>query len=265
MADRDRRSTSDALAYLQGQGANIRNIAAAGHSLGAMAAVRAAAMWTQLPSIRAIILHEPAGRDFTVFSFNFTFAQHWITPQALQEIACATHVLIVRAQTSAPPPESPDTVNSAAIPIWNSLPQISRYTGAAGRRFRRNFLHIPHDDSHPNDDSSLPNHYRESGHLVVEAFPPTSMAGYGCWKSLMGGLNRAFFRHAPLSSPYCNAPITIRRDCWTTRSMGTWSDAVPATAMKNAADLGLFPDAVIPDYCLPSISRPPKQTRPGRS
>jgi hypothetical protein len=39
----------------------------------------------------------------------------------------------------------------------------------------------------------------------------------------------------------------------------------PATAMKNAADLGLFPDVVIPNYCPPGIFRPAKHTRPERS
>jgi hypothetical protein len=84
---------------------------------------------------------------------------------------------------------------------------------------------------------------------------------YGYWNPLRGGLNRVFAWGPPISSPYCNTGDTVSLACRGTRWMGTWSDGVPATRMKNATDLDvgvapqsrLFAPPGIPericDYC----------------
>jgi pimeloyl-ACP methyl ester carboxylesterase len=241
----------DAISYVRSLGASVATVSVAGHSIGGMAAARVAAMWSGSPRVGAIILHEPAGRNFNLLGLHFTFAENWITPLQLSAIRCNTHLLIIRAQTSSAPPETPNTINSAALPIWNNLKQIARFKGhlGLGAKSQRNFLQIAHDTSHPTDDAAQPHGYILSDHVTIGRFPPDSMVYYGYWMTLLNGLSRAHTNSPSEWSPYCNVSGTATPECKFTRFMGSWSDTIPASPMLNAADLNLFASGGIRNRC----------------
>jgi hypothetical protein len=236
------------LAYLQQKGVSTQNLAVAGYSAGGMAAVRVAATWVGPPNITAIIVHDPAGTSFLT-------GPDWdLSVNALASIPCKTHLLIVQSQTSV------GDSNSAAGAIWDGLPQISRYTASMLSPYRRNFLRVPDDTSHPNPPSTS---YWQSDHLTVLAAPPQQVLGsppsyltymdfYGYWRPFRTALARVFEvknSWVLYATPYCNALSTVTY-CRGIRYMGTWSSPPgAATAMSNATDLNFFPSPVIPDYC----------------
>jgi len=234
----------DALAHgideLTASGIPVTNVAIAGFSLGGLASVRVAALWSQQnlqPAIRAIVLHDPAGMDF-LWLLDI-WGEYDLSTAGLSPIRCNTRLLIIQAQTSVGDP------NSGALHIWNNLPQLAKYAGTTGTAGNRNFLRIPHDASHQN---RAPFVTLESNHEVVDAFPLTSMDWYGYWAPLFGTVWEAFTGSPFLSySPLCNSPSTTGT-CTYTRDMGTWEiDNVDATTMLNAADLSLL--GSLPNYC----------------
>jgi hypothetical protein len=218
-------------------------VAIAGFSLGGLAAVRVAALWSEQnrqPAIRAIVLHEPAGMDF--LGGLVDSSEYDLSIAGLSPIRCNTRLLIIQAQ------ESVGASNSGALHIWNHLPQIAKYAGTTGTAGNRNFLRIPDDVSHENPARDT----RKSTHGVVGASPDstplTSMDLYGYWGPLFGTVWEAF-TEAPFFSysPLCNSS-SMTETCASTRYMGTWViDNVDATPMLNAADLNLLES--LPNYC----------------
>ena len=113
--------------------------------------------------------------------------------------------------------------------------------------YRRNFLRVPDDMSHPNPPNTS---YWQSDHLTVLAAPSqatwdapasylTYMDFYGYWRPFRTALARVFEvknSWVLYATPYCNALSTVTY-CRGIRSMGTWSSPPgAATAMSNAAE-----------------------------
>jgi hypothetical protein len=219
-----RAAIAAALAELAGHGITITRLAVAGHSLGAVAAMRVAATWTGTPSISAALLAEPAGSSFLPSG-----AGPWdLSAAGLSSVSSSLHLLIIQAHSSV------GDANSAAVTIWNALPQIPK-TNAAGQ-FQKNFLRVLDDSSHfwypPAWHSSL-----QSQHNSISALPLTAMDYWSYWNPIFAGIDEAFKGGPSLSgSAYCNVAGAA---CAATRFTGTWVlDGQPATAMQNAADLG---------------------------
>jgi hypothetical protein len=232
-----RAALSHALTSLAVQGVRIDRLAVAGFSLGGLAAVRVAATWTLHPPIRAIVLHDPAGLSYLPL-LNLA-REYNLSKSGLAAIRCDTRLLIVQSQTST------GSSNSGALTIWNNLPQVARYSGATGRAPNRNFLRVPHDASH----RDRPPHVTlPSLHEASTALPLTSMDLYGYWLPLYRAVYEAFFGVPEGgTSALCNGPDATG-SCARTRDMGTWLiDGVPATPMRNAADLQLLQG--FPSHC----------------
>ncbi len=225
-----RTALSHALTSLGDAGVRIDRLAVAGFSLGGLAAVRVAATWTQHPPIRAIVLHDPAGMSFLPL-LNLA-REYNLSKSGLAAIRCDTRLLIVQSQAAAGNP------NSGALTIWNNLPQVARYSGATGEASNRNFLRVPDDASH---QDRFPYVTLPSLHETSHALPLTSMDLYGYWLPLYRTLHEAFFGVPEGGvSALCNGPSTTG-SCAGTRDMGAWLvDGVPATPMRNAADLDLL-------------------------
>jgi hypothetical protein len=232
-----RGALSHALTSLRSAGVQIDRLAVAGFSLGGIAAVRVAATWTLHPPIRAIVLHDPAGMSYLPF-LNLG-REYDLSRSGLASIRCDTRFLIVQSQTSTGHP------NSGALTLWSNLPQVARYSGATGSAPNRNFLRVPDDTSH---QDRPPHVTRPSLHETSNALPLTSMDLYGYWLPLYRTVYEAFFGVPPGgASALCNGSSTTG-SCAQTRDMGAWLiDGVPATPMRNAADLNLLQG--FPTYC----------------
>ncbi len=213
---------SHALALLRSAGVGIDRLAVAGFSLGGLAAVRVAATWKQQPPIRAIVLHDPAGMSF--LPLVDLAREYDLSESGLAAIRCDTRLLIVQSQAAT------GNANSGALTIWNNLPQVARV--------HRNFLRVPDDTSH---QSRYPYVTLPSLHGTSSALPLTSMDLHGYWLPLYRTLYETFFGvPGDGVSALCSSPSTSG-SCARTRDMGTWAtDGVPATPMKNAADLNLL-------------------------
>lgn len=252
-----------ALSKLQAEGIQIDKLAVAGHSLGAIAVARVAAMWKEQgrsPAIRAVVLHDPAGlRPFP--DMPFPPPTEWIAK--LGAIPCDTNLLIIQAQTCA----SPEAVNCAAIPIWRNLPQIAKYIGTSGAVSKRNVLRVSDDTSHANMGPGGEGITLPSTHLAPTVLPApplceapqgggydygcylTSIDYWGYWRPTLAAVSEAFTGNPVATdySPYCSSADTTGT-CAKTRDMGIWLDGVAATPMKNAAEI---PELATnyPDYC----------------
>jgi pimeloyl-ACP methyl ester carboxylesterase len=223
-ASQGRSAIAAALAELAGRGVAITRLAVAGHSIGALAAIRVAATWTGTPRIAAALLAEPAGIRYIPSGPG-----PWdISASGLAGIDASMYLLVIQAQSSVA------DANSAAVPIWNAVSQIPKTNGAG--LFQKNFLRVPDDSSHfwysPAWNMSL-----QSQHNSISALPLTAMDYWSYWNPIFNGVYEAF-NGVPYfaNSAYCNIAGSA---CTATRFTGTWVlDGAAATPMQNAADLG---------------------------
>jgi hypothetical protein len=123
-------------------------------------------------------------------------------------------------------------------------PQISRFTDSLNSPFRRNFLRVLDDTSHPRPANST---YWKSDHQTVLAAPEPNYGRPFAWPwTECSGQKRDW---CCTRRPFCNRASAVG-NCRSARYMGTWSSPpADATRMLNAADLQLFPSRIIPDKC----------------
>ena len=72
---------------------------------------------------------------------------------------------------------------------------------------------------------------------------------YGYWRPTLAAAYEAIVGQAIASdySPYCSSNNTTGT-CAKTRDMGVWMDGIPATPIKNAAQIPEL-ETKFPDYC----------------
>jgi len=206
-----RGAVRDALAELSARGAPRASgrIAYAGHSLGALLALRlaATARASGLTEPDLILLHEPAGVAFVDYPLSAT---------DLAAIPSGTHLLIIQAETSV------GHKNSFAHGAFENTPGIPRAN--------KNLL-LVRSDAH--GEPRL-----VSDHLGVQAGrnrPLNAIDWWGYFRPSDAALREAFGGEgAP--SIFCSEPGPR---CDWARDSGVWSDGRPVQPARNAGDLGL--------------------------
>jgi hypothetical protein len=191
------------------------HLAFAGHSLGAMLALRLAGTGTPaLPVPEVVVAQDLAGRRL--------FPDALADGNVLATIPASVRLLILQAETSAP--GGPQEVESYAPEAWEGTPQIPRAL--------RNFLRS-HTDRH---GTPILESEHNGCRAVANGRPLDAHDWYAYWRPTEAALREA--AGAPFAgySAFCSE---LGAACDATRDAGTWGDGVAVRTFENAADLGL--------------------------
>lgn len=183
----------------------------AGHSLGAMVALRAAvhanASAANLPKPELVVLHDAAGKLFN---------------SELDDNAgdLDADLLVIQAAEMA------GNANSFSEDVWQRTGGIAH---------SRNFLRIPSDDR--GNFPLVSNH--DGVKALGPANPPPPLDAidwYGYWRPTEGAMRESFGDPFPGYSAYCQDAAPA---CPEVRDMGTFIEGPAVNKIENAGDLGI--------------------------